>query len=386
MNNLSSPQGNQLKWENDSVWYKVDCLGFESLAEYVISKLLSKTNIANYVNYNISIESKNDKNVVCCNSHNFLPSNKTCLITLDTLFTKYKDEDIAKKCASFEEIADRIQYVVNTVQSITGLDHFGEYLTALLEMDTLFQNEDRHFNNIAVLYNEETGEYSYAPFFDNGAALYSDTFVSYPYKLNAKECSEIIESKPFARTFDEQIDAAESLYKTWFEYTFTMDDVRNCLQEVKDNFPGIYSDEVCERVEQTLEMQLQKYRCFQKGVIHKSFDSEKPLFNYFATDYTQLENKMIAYMQSHPEQNVSYCMIQPEYVQKIYCSLIRANIPFVGRICADKQGLFIVEPQDEQLLLDIQKETFSIDKTINRLLDTEQIPQIDTLEIIEIEM
>ena len=36
-----SSKGNQLKFEQDGIWYKADYLGYEGLAEYVVSKLLS---------------------------------------------------------------------------------------------------------------------------------------------------------------------------------------------------------------------------------------------------------------------------------------------------------------------------------------------------------
>ena len=38
--NRRSSKGNQLKWENDGIWYKADYTGYEGLAEYVISRLL----------------------------------------------------------------------------------------------------------------------------------------------------------------------------------------------------------------------------------------------------------------------------------------------------------------------------------------------------------
>ena len=42
MQNRQSSKGNQLKWENEGIWYKVDYNGYEGLAEYVISHLLIK--------------------------------------------------------------------------------------------------------------------------------------------------------------------------------------------------------------------------------------------------------------------------------------------------------------------------------------------------------
>lgn len=51
--NRNSSKGNQLKWVKDDIWYKADFLGYEALAEYVISALLEKTNVCDYVKYDI---------------------------------------------------------------------------------------------------------------------------------------------------------------------------------------------------------------------------------------------------------------------------------------------------------------------------------------------
>ena len=47
----SSSKGNQPKWLTDGLWYKADHMGYEGLSEIVISKLIAKTNIQNYVMY-----------------------------------------------------------------------------------------------------------------------------------------------------------------------------------------------------------------------------------------------------------------------------------------------------------------------------------------------
>ena len=38
-NDRQSSKGNQLKWENQGIWYKADYTGYEGLAEYIISHL-----------------------------------------------------------------------------------------------------------------------------------------------------------------------------------------------------------------------------------------------------------------------------------------------------------------------------------------------------------
>ena len=44
-NDRQSSKGNQLKWENNNIWYKADYTGYEGLSEYVISHLLSLTSL-----------------------------------------------------------------------------------------------------------------------------------------------------------------------------------------------------------------------------------------------------------------------------------------------------------------------------------------------------
>lgn len=40
-----SSKGNQFKWFEDDFWYKADYLGYEALSEFLISRLLQKSNV-----------------------------------------------------------------------------------------------------------------------------------------------------------------------------------------------------------------------------------------------------------------------------------------------------------------------------------------------------
>ena len=69
-----SSKGNQLKWENNGIWYKADYMGYEGLAEYVISNFLKFSNLNDdeFVVYSpIEIKYKNQKYNGAC-SNNFL--------------------------------------------------------------------------------------------------------------------------------------------------------------------------------------------------------------------------------------------------------------------------------------------------------------------------
>ena len=45
-NDRQSSKGNQLKWENEGIWYKADYTGYEGLVEYMIFHLLKKSSLA----------------------------------------------------------------------------------------------------------------------------------------------------------------------------------------------------------------------------------------------------------------------------------------------------------------------------------------------------
>ena len=141
--------------------------------------------------------------------------------------------------------------MVEQVERITEIEGFGKYITAMLEIDAFFVNEDRHTNNIAVIYNEKT----LSPLFDQGLCIFADTSVDYPLELSYEACLEKIESKPFSMDFDIQLEAAEELYGTQIDFNFNIEDVNAIL----DSVAGIYSEEICNRIRELLRYQIRKY-------------------------------------------------------------------------------------------------------------------------------
>lgn len=250
----NSSKGNQLKWFENDKWYKADYLGYESLSEYLVSRLLEKTNTPGVVRYTPAMLSFEGKSYLGCVSPNFLREGEE-LISLEKLFRKYRNISLSKKIAEMEDVEERIGYVVEEVQSITGLLDFGKYLCRLLEIDAFFLNEDRHMNNIALRYRAGNG-FRECPVFDNGAALLSDVKILYPLDKDIEECMKEIEAKPFSRDFDEQMDAAEELYGQQLRLHFTKKDVTDAVSEVS----GYYTDDVLARVEEVIFQQMRKYQ------------------------------------------------------------------------------------------------------------------------------
>lgn len=241
---MNSSKGNQFKYCEDDFWYKKDSLGYEALAEDIVSFILSKSNISNFCKY--SIIEKTDG--FYSKSKNFL-SNGRDLITLQKFFRLRYGVELHLKMLEFSEMQDKIKYVVDTV----GLEDFGKYLVTTLELDAITLDDDRHFNNIALLFDGNT--YSLPPLFDFGAAFYSDITFDYPMTLDSDTLLKSQNAKPFSRDFDEQIDAAESLYGTQLKLYTNADEVCSYVDSIK-----FYSLEIKERVKSLVRYTFRKYR------------------------------------------------------------------------------------------------------------------------------
>lgn len=253
-NDRQSSKGNQLKWENEGIWYKADYTGYEGLAEYMISHLLKMSTLTEneFVCYNLE---KIKYGTVIYNgvkSKNFL-SEDWQIITLERLFRNFFGESLYKSLYRIPEHKERLQFLVQQVERMTGLQNFGIYINKLLTIDAFFLNEDRHTHNIAVLMNGK-GDYAYCPIFDNGAGLLSDTTMDYPLSGDVYALMDSVQSKTICGEFDEQLDISEALYKTNLKFQFTKKDVTELLADAED-----YSDEIRNRVEMIIFAQMQKY-------------------------------------------------------------------------------------------------------------------------------
>ena len=82
--------------------------------------------------------------------------------------------------------------------------------------------------------------------------------VDFPLGIAVEELMGSVEAKPFARNFDEQMDAAEELYGQQLFFTFQMKDMLKILEQSRK----MYSEEICGRVEKILRYQIRKYNFF----------------------------------------------------------------------------------------------------------------------------
>ena len=238
-----SSKGNQLKWRMGDYWYKADHMGYEGLAEVVVSGLLKNARVPTFVEYRpVEIQFKGSQ-LHGCVSHNFLGEREE-LITLEALFRQYTGRSLAQQLGRIGDVRERILYLVQNVKEITGLQNFGAYLTAALEIDAFFLNEDRHTNNLAVIYTGDArGEkYRLCPYFDHGLSLYADVKEDFPLYLSLEECRK-------------QLDAAEALYGTQIAFGFGEKEIE---AEMKALEP-VYERDVLWRVEEVLRQQRRKY-------------------------------------------------------------------------------------------------------------------------------
>lgn len=248
----ATSKGNQEKFVYNNNWYKVDTLGYEGLSEVLCSRLAKSIkypySVLEYepaVIYNYPYADKNG-----CLSRNFI-ENGIKEISILRLLNLY-DADLIKKINRNIATSDKIKLVVNAVKLVTGLNNFGEYLTSILEFDRLVLNEDRHLHNILLLYDKNNSRYTYAPLFDNGAALLSDTYRDYPLDLSLSEAVNKVKAKPFNSNFDKQVKACQELYGIQIKPSKE-------IQVVIEDLVDLYTAKEIERVCKLLENRIRYY-------------------------------------------------------------------------------------------------------------------------------
>ena len=256
LNDRQSSKGNQLKWQGENGgWYKADYTGYEGFAEYMVSCLLEYSSLEKdeYVSYQTEKIHYKYRGCGGCKSVNFLPEGWK-IITLERLFDTMKGESLTKNIYHMQDVPERIQYMVEQTEELTGLSEFGAYISKLMTIDALFLNEDRHTHNIAVLL-DESDQFHYCPIFDNGASLLSDTIQDYPMNQKIETLTGQVKAKTFCDDFDEQLDAVEELYGRQIQFHYNREIVENVIEKEKN-----YSNEVKDRVYYLVTRQMKKYQ------------------------------------------------------------------------------------------------------------------------------
>lgn len=249
-------KGDQPKWQIKGKWYKADHMGHEALSEILISALLAKSNVTEFVTYQPVLIDYHGNELRGCVSKNFRGKNEM-LIPFERLHRAYNGRGLAETAGTLPTVTDRIRYTVDFIERTTGLKGVGPYLTTTLELDAFFLNEDRHTNNLAVVRNEATGRFRLCPVFDNGLALLSDVN-DYPLEADIYDCLGKVRAKPFSIDFDEQVESANELYGSHLKFTFTRRDVTEQL----DRLAGFYSEYILRRAERLVFEQMRRYSIY----------------------------------------------------------------------------------------------------------------------------
>ncbi len=255
-------KGNQWKWKDGGYWYKANQFGYEGLAESVVTHILNMVNVPfKYVRYESVSILYDDRIWDGCRSEDFyekFPDIKGYeLVPLEKMYRLHTGQSLAEHLGKMSEVSERIAYTVKFVKDVTGLYEFDGYLSFLLQADAFFLNEDRHTNNIAILWNPDTDKYEYCPYFDFGLSLFSDTREDYPLDMDYFACKKMIKAKPFSLDFDEQLDEAEKISDKRFYISKTVSEIRKSLELF---FKSCDTDErIVKRVKETVVYQASKY-------------------------------------------------------------------------------------------------------------------------------
>lgn len=219
----TSSKGTQEKYYKDNYWYKIDRCGNEGMAEFLASVVLDCSNVKDYVVYErCRINGKTG-----CRSRNFLQHGEEFL-TFQNLYSVYQGGSLMNRIAGFQDVKQRLDYVIDFVQKVTNLD-VSEYVSQILSLDMLTLNEDRHFHNLGII--KTPSGYRPAPIFDNGYSLLCDYNRYYPF-LTMDELVEKIDKAtayPFSGSFEMQALAAGFHMKIDYEKAFAI------LDEVVDS-------------------------------------------------------------------------------------------------------------------------------------------------------
>ena len=189
----STSDGTQIKYFYDNKWYKVDRYGFEGEMEALASKILqlSSYDRTKYVTYTpVKINGENG-----CVSDNFLGYNES-FVSLYRLHANITGKD-PQTVTSLMEYDEAIEYIIDFVQRYTGL-LIKEYLADVLTLDAFILNEDRHFNNLGIIYDGE--KYRPAPIFDNGKSLFIGNS-KYKSEFSIRENKKKTFAKAFSGSF-----------------------------------------------------------------------------------------------------------------------------------------------------------------------------------------
>lgn len=87
-------KGDQPKWQLNGKWYKADHMGYEALAEVLVSQLLKQSNVPDFVAYEPILIQHQGKEIPGCASKSFRRKDEM-LVPFERLHRAYKGQGLA---------------------------------------------------------------------------------------------------------------------------------------------------------------------------------------------------------------------------------------------------------------------------------------------------
>lgn len=192
----SFSEGNQIKFIQYGYFYKVDQLGYEGLAEAIVSELERYIRNIEFIDYRVCRIIVGDKIYTgCLSKYN---SNLVDITLYDLLRREYSQSFILDK---MNNGIDSVRFVESFMYSRHNLN-IHEYLGKLIKLDALVLNNDRHLKNIG--FELSNGCLKPSRFYDFGGSLLLD-IQKYPIYDSISRNLRKVKSKPFSRSFKKQV-------------------------------------------------------------------------------------------------------------------------------------------------------------------------------------
>ncbi len=259
----SASLGTQPKWHIGNQWFKQDFDDADqALSEVIVSRILEKSNLAanpltneqDFVKYDFAKIVFNNKAYPGCVSQDFKREHEefiplenyiaqltgTSLLLVSSQLARTSKDDPARPIRNFVDIVTQ-----------NGLPGYEKFLTAVIELDALILNSDRHTLNLGVLVQDRN--LRICPIFDNGQGFFSDI----PYNPGAdgfRRLKRGVDGMPFYPV-DRQKRLCEELYGKQFQTTFSKDDLQKILGEAS----ALYPDKKLQKAELFVTLQMEAY-------------------------------------------------------------------------------------------------------------------------------
>lgn len=191
--------GTQSKYYADGFWYKTNNEGREDIVEYLVSKMLTFTDLPDdaYVVYERGLLNGH----AACRSRSFFSPDES-FTTLERLHANVTGQPLHEKIR-MTGIDASVEYVLRFFDDVIGLD-LSEYFKRVFTADYISLNEDRHFHNLGVI-REHDGKFRPAPIFDNGKSLLNAN-PSVDRSLPISENVKRVTARPFSGSHRETFE------------------------------------------------------------------------------------------------------------------------------------------------------------------------------------